>query len=177
MRRRLWLMFGSLFLFVVLGFCIVAVNYFMPKLTSVDPKNVQVAQYALDHSPMDHVTRVYWFTGGPLEPTVVGTDAFHKTLYVFVNGQSTVVVYQNQVITPTKASTIAQHHEGKSQVVSVVPGYVNPNTTTTFGALTSDNAVYEVTLLLPNGRYAYVYEDMYTGAVLWSFRTTLHISL
>lgn len=150
----------------------------MPRLTSIDAQNAAVAQFALNHTPMTRVSRVYWYTGGPLETTAIGTDAFHRTLYVFVRGEQATVIYQKDVLQPKQAQTVALKQYSGSSVISVVPGFVTPGSLeTAFANMASGGAVFEVTLRKSDGAFVYVYVDMYTGRILWTFATDLKISL
>ncbi len=177
MKRKLIASLSTLCVIIV-AVAIWGVFFIMPRLTSIDAQNAAVAQFALNHTPMTRVSRVYWYTGGPLETTAVGTDAFHRTLYVFVRGEQATVIYQKDVLTLTRAKTLALARFKGSSVVSVIPGFIIPGSKeVAFANSASGGAVFEVTLRLTDGSFAYVYIDMYTGRILWTLTTDLKISL
>jgi uncharacterized protein YpmB len=123
------------------------------------------AQYALNHTPIDHLTTHDVFTGSGDEEVFSGQDTFGRKWYAFVSktpfAASSVPaqgILTNQQI---RAKVENKFH---MKVRSLHLGYLNDATTELFH--TKSRIVFEVYGSVGN-QNEYLYLDAYNGTVIW----------
>ena len=159
---------------VVLAACavILAVGWVAPKLASVNAPEHAAVLFALHHTPLRRVEQVQWYTGGPLEISVLGVTYTGKQAYVFVQKGKATIAYVDQVVSRQRAIRVTESlGMPATAIVSVAPGWIDRGYPTVFGRRAGGGAVWEVTARLRGGAFLFSYVDMYTGKPLWHFTT------
>lgn len=159
---------------VILAACavILAVGWVQPKLASVSGPERAAVLFALHHTPLRRVEQVQWYTGGPLEISVLGVTYTGQQAYAFVQHGKATIAYVNQVVSRRRAMRVTESLGVSSRaIVSVVPGWIDRAYPTVFGRRARAGAVWEVTARLRGGAFLFSYVDMYTGKLLWHFTT------
>ncbi len=169
--------FSLIISLVMIVFCalILAVIWIWPSLNSVSATEQSAVAFALTHTPIVHVEQVQWFTGAGTEQTVIGTDASHRKMYVFVQGQRANIVYADQVVTKQHAiQSVLALKQPITAILSATPGYEPANSLTyaNNNSIPQDHPVWEITANLANHNLLFAFVDMYSGAVLNTFSTT-----
>lgn len=164
----------SLTVAAILVLSFLGVLWVLPKLTSMENQRVFAAESALDHSPMTHVLDVRFFTGGPLETAVYGTDALHRPLYVIIAGTTLRVIYVDQAISASTAIARAQNLAGRgAAVVSAVPGVITDASSATLRRAGVGTPVWDVALRTRSGAYAFAMMDLTSGKLLDHFSSAV----
>ncbi len=160
---------------VILAACgaVLSVEWLAPKLSSVDGAERAAVAFVLRHTPLRRIEQVQWYTGGPLEISVLGVTYTGQQAYAFVQHGAATIAYADQVI-PKQRAILATETLSLpiSSVVSAVPGRIDPGYHTVFGRRAGGKgAVWEITARLKGGAFLFSYVDMYTGRLLWHFTT------
>ncbi len=123
------------------------------------------AQYALNHTPIDHLQTHDVFTGSGDEEVFSGIDTFGRRWFAFLSGTPFTVtsVLADGILTSKQIKTkvMSINH---LKVISAHLGYLNYATTALFN--TKSKVVWEVYGSVGN-KNEYLYLDAYTGTVIW----------
>jgi uncharacterized protein YpmB len=125
------------------------------------------AQYALDHSPINHIDEHSRFTADGMQEVYLGTDAFGKAYYVFVYDQSNTVraVPADEVVSKT---VIQKRCERLGiQIEHMEIGYIRGKMAANGQGKAS--VVYEVYGQDKQGSNKYWYFDAKSGNLLWQY--------
>lgn len=120
------------------------------------------AQFALDHSPIDHIKSHSIFTASEAQEVFFGTDVFQRSWYAFVYGSPfTVQAVPVTGIIP-EAVVAAKARSQNIQPINISIGYLNAAAQQ--ACHTSSTVVWEVYGKLTSGNTVYLYFDAYSGA-------------
>lgn len=158
----------------VIFICVVVLLlvWLLPLLTATNNTLSTATEFALDHTPLQHVEDSQIYTGDPSDVTVTGTDSLGRTLYVFVRHHEATIVYQDQTVPESRAiDAVHALHLPIASIVSVIPGLIDKNLDTPLSNKASGNAVWQVTARLADGGFLFAYVDMYTGKLFYDFQT------
>ena len=126
------------------------------------------AQFALNHSPINHIAVHSVFTASQAQEVFLGTDSFHRPWYVFVYGSPfsvQSVAAQNLL---TKAVVNKKMEEQQIHPIRDSIGFLNPETQA--ACHTSATVVWEVYgREVKSGKLVYVYVDAHTGSSVWKY--------
>lgn len=145
---------------------ITLVSVIWSNLSSAWNVSRQTAQFALNHSSVDHILSHDTFTASDVEDVYYGIDAFSHPWYVFVwtNPLRSAQVPAGGVISlrAIEKQAISQG----LQVITAKIGYLDNQTANTFH--TTSMVVWEAYGSI-DGKQAYYYYDGWTGKLLWKY--------
>lgn len=122
------------------------------------------AQFALDHSPLNHITEHDVFTAAGAQEVFSGTDAFNRPWYAFVYGSPFQVQYVDAANLRTKDEIIKDATARHMNPTTVHIGYLDTDQQATFH--TQDPVVWEVIGRSSTNETTYSYFDAKTGELL-----------
>jgi uncharacterized protein YpmB len=125
------------------------------------------AQYALDHSPINHIDGHSRFTADGMQEVFLGTDAFGKAYYVFVYAQSNTIRTVPAAEVVSKAVIQRQCQRLGIQIDSIELGYIRGKMAANGQGKAS--VVYEVYGQNKQGSNQYWYFDAKSGHLLWQY--------
>ncbi|MBX6352838.1 MAG: hypothetical protein IRZ10_05830 [Thermoflavifilum sp.] len=125
------------------------------------------AQFALDHSPLQHIEQHQVFTADGVEQVFAGQDAWGNRWTVFVSGPPWTwhAVKTGDLVSEQTVERQARGHG--YEVLSCVPGWLNATLVADLHAQTQ--VVYEVHALDAKGQTWYALVDAKTGQWLWKY--------
>ncbi len=122
------------------------------------------AQYALNHSPLQSITKHDVFTGDGAEEVFEGKDAFGRGWYVMVSG--TPPQAHSVQVQALKASNVIRAEASHSglQVISTHLGYLDSQGQSQLG--TNASFIWEVYGKTQTGTYQYAYYNAENGKLI-----------
>ena len=127
----------------------------------------EAAQFALDHSPLQHITEHGVFTASGVQEVFGGTDAFGRHWLVFVSGPPWNAWF-TRADGLTSVDTVAVNVRRMGVVpISIQAGHLQPAAQSAFH--TSAEVVYEVYGRNAAGQLLYLYFDAKSGQLVWKY--------
>lgn len=165
---KAWKVWTTIASVIVLGTAVGITTALWNNISSEWQVESNAAQYALNHSPIDHILTHSVFTGSQAQEVFFGTDAFKRPWYAFVYGSPFTIESVPATGLLTKAAVNKQMTNQKIQPLQDALGYLNPDTQAALN--TTSTVVWEVYgRQTSSGKFMYVYVNAQTGAIVWKY--------
>lgn len=125
------------------------------------------AEYALNHSPLNHISSHDVFTANGAEEVFEGKDTFGRSWYAFVYGSPFQVRSVQKTALKPEPQIVARAKRDGLKVISVHLGYLDSGTKGQIG--TNASFVWEVYGTTKTGNYEYAYFDAKSGKLVQSY--------
>lgn len=165
---KAWKIWTGAAIVVVLGAVSTVTAVLWNNVSSEWQVEQNAAQFALNHSPINHITEHSVFTASQAQEVFLGTDAFHRLWYAFVYGSPFTVQSVPAANLLTQTAVDKKVESQHIRPIQDTIGYLNPETQAACN--TTATIVWEVYGREgAAGKFVYLFVDARTGKIVWKY--------